>query len=161
MFSGTYVGVLDKGITRLACHQKKRRERWKKQTYVLIQGLWEMTPLFVVRSGSETSLCFTRTRDKDRMEALWCLCLWHNRGSEWFSPPARLREAQPAGCCFLRVFDGKSCEQTHLLCSFTSVNLLCLFTHVSLICVKEDQMLRKGRSDASEWQGIPFSSAEK
>ncbi len=96
-----------------------------------------------MRSCRKSWLVYTRTRDETRMEALWCLCLRHNRGSEWFSPPGRLREAQPAGCCLLGVFDGKSCEQTHRLCSFSSVNLLRLFTNRSLIYITEDQALLK------------------
>lgn len=128
------------------CHRNKWQVSWqvvkKHKLMCWYTEVWEITPFFV-HSGMKSWLLSTNTRDTYRMEALWYLCLWRDRGSEWFSPPGRLQEAQPAGCCFLGVFDGKSCEQTHPLCSLASVNLLCLFTDLSLICVKEYQMLLK------------------
>lgn len=129
--------MLDKCIAHFA-------QGWllSPEKYVDTGALRKHTSILVY-SCRKSWLVYTHTRDKNRMEALWCLCLQHNRGSEWFSPPERLREAQPAGCCLLGVFDGKGCEQTRRLCSFSSVNLLCLFTNLSLIYIKEDQMLLK------------------
>lgn len=98
------------------------------------------THLSLAYSVRNRWLVYTRSREKNQMEALWCFRLWHSRESEWFSPLGRLQEARPAGCCFFSVFDGRSCERTALLCSLTSVNVLCLFTSLGLICIKKDEI---------------------
>lgn len=51
----------------------------------------------------------------------------------FISPPGKLQEAQPTGCHFHGIFEGKSNEQTNLLCSITSVTLLSLFNNVSSV----------------------------
>lgn len=125
---------------RLACHQKN----WQESMYVLIQWLLGNTPLFLAHSSSKSWLVYFRTWDKNWIDALWCLCLWHNRGSEWFSPPGdygkhSLQAAVSLVCLMAKAVS----KHTRCVPSLQSTCSVCLLILPSLICVKVDQMLLK------------------